>query len=86
VVAADFGRDWSQGDHATLDGINKAVKGLLADRFVITVLGKAKRGKSTLLNALLGRSDDTLAPIDKLPAYPPANCSNSSGSFKLWES
>ena len=32
------------------------------------MLGKAKRGKSTLINALLGRGDDTLAPIDKLPA------------------
>jgi predicted GTPase len=38
------------------------------DRFVLTVLGKAKRGKSTLVNALLGRHDDLLAPIDKLPA------------------
>jgi GTPase SAR1 family protein len=34
----------------------------------LAVLGKAKRGKSTLINALLGRKDDTLAPIDKLPA------------------
>ncbi|MGE4102053.1 MAG: dynamin family protein [Pirellulales bacterium] len=41
---------------------------LQSERFVITVLGKAKRGKSTLLNALLGRSDDLVAPIDKLPA------------------
>lgn len=44
------------------------MRGLRADRFVLTVLGKAKRGKSTLLNALLGRGDDILAPIDKLPA------------------
>ena len=30
--------------------------------------GKAKRGKSTLINALLGRRDDLLAPVDQLPA------------------
>ena len=30
-------------------------------------MGKAKRGKSTLINALLGRTDDAVAPIDRLP-------------------
>ncbi len=33
-------------------------------RFNIAVLGNIKRGKSTLINTLLGRSDDTLSPID----------------------
>lgn len=34
----------------------------------IAVLGRVKRGKSTLINALLGRADDAVAPIDRLPA------------------
>ncbi|NLE39772.1 MAG: hypothetical protein GX621_17270, partial [Pirellulaceae bacterium] len=46
----------------------RMIEGLVADRFVLSVLGKAKRGKSTLLNALLGRTDDLVAPVDKLPA------------------
>ena len=50
----------------------KAITGAIAqyekDRFILAVVGKAKRGKSTLINALLGRQDDQLAPIDKLPA------------------
>lgn len=48
--------------------IEKAVDQFNADKFRITILGKAKRGKSTLLNAWLGRRDDLVAPIDKLPA------------------
>lgn len=35
-------------------------------KLVIPVLGTAKRGKSTLVNALLGRADDTLAPVGEL--------------------
>jgi GTPase SAR1 family protein len=50
------------------EAIESAINQLQSERFVITVLGKAKRGKSTLLNALLGRTDDVVAPIDKLPA------------------
>jgi predicted GTPase len=52
----------------TLEGVRQAVANLESDRFVIAILGKAKRGKSTLLNVLLGRNDDMLAPVDKLPA------------------
>jgi ribosome biogenesis GTPase A len=48
--------------------ISEAKKLLAENVFTLAVLGKAKRGKSTLINALLGRKDDTLAPIDKLPA------------------
>ncbi|MDR3182027.1 MAG: dynamin family protein [Planctomycetaceae bacterium] len=47
--------------------INEAKNALAANTFTLAVLGKAKRGKSTLINAMLGRQDDTLAPIDKLP-------------------
>jgi len=53
---------------AAASEIRQAIAALASNRFVITVLGKAKRGKSTLVNALLGRQDDLLAPIDKLPA------------------
>lgn len=48
--------------------IDEAKEALAANTFTLAVLGKAKRGKSTLINALLGRKDDALAPIDKLPA------------------
>jgi GTPase Era involved in 16S rRNA processing len=48
--------------------IEQAVDQFNADKFRITILGKAKRGKSTLINAWLGRHDDLVAPIDKLPA------------------
>ncbi len=48
--------------------IDEAKKSLAANTFTIAVVGKANRGKSTLINAVLGRSDDMVAPIDKLPA------------------
>jgi GTPase SAR1 family protein len=48
--------------------IQQALKQWQADRFVLAIVGKAKRGKSTLINALLARDDDIVAPIDKLPA------------------
>lgn len=54
----------SQGELA----IEQAIHAFYHDRFRIAVMGKAKRGKSTLINCLLGRSDDLLAPIDRLPA------------------
>ncbi|MDF1811218.1 MAG: dynamin family protein [Verrucomicrobiales bacterium] len=43
-------------------------------RFAIGVVGLAKRGKSTLVNALLGRRDDVLAPIGKFPATNVVSC------------
>lgn len=51
-----------------IETIQQEIVRLKEGRFVVAVMGKAKRGKSTLLNALLGRRDDLLAPIDKLPA------------------
>lgn len=48
--------------------INDAINSYEADRFILSIMGLAKRGKSTLINALLGRKDDLFAPIDKLPA------------------
>ncbi|MCC7314595.1 MAG: dynamin family protein [Planctomycetes bacterium] len=56
------------GEKNATDQIEKAITQHQEDRFLIAVLGKAKRGKSTLLNAILGRRDDLVAPIDKLPA------------------
>jgi GTPase Era involved in 16S rRNA processing len=44
----------------TLDSIEES-------RFVIGIIGATKRGKSTLVNALMGRKDDNLAPIAMLP-------------------
>lgn len=55
-------------DETAVQGVGRAIDGLLSDRFCLAVLGKAKRGKSTLLNAILGRKDDMVAPVDKLPA------------------
>lgn len=48
--------------------IQELVASLENNAFTIAVIGKAKRGKSTLINVFLGRGDDDLAPIDKLPA------------------
>jgi small GTP-binding protein len=48
--------------------IGETKTALALNNFTLAILGKAKRGKSTLINALLGRKDDTLAPVDKLPA------------------
>ena len=43
-------------------------------RFSVGVVAQAKRGKSTLINGLLGRTDDTLAPIDRFPATNVVSC------------
>lgn len=48
--------------------IHQAIEQYRGQRLTLAVLGKAKRGKSTLLNALLGRRDDLVAPVDRLPA------------------
>jgi GTP-binding protein EngB required for normal cell division len=55
-------------DSVTAANIDQAIGQFRDGRFLLTVLGKLKRGKSTLVNALLGRSDDLLAPVDKFPA------------------
>lgn len=43
-------------------------------RFSIGIVAQAKRGKSTLINGLLGRKDDMLAPIDRFPATNVVSC------------
>lgn len=55
------------GDVAAEKAAKEAIDNYLSDTFVFSVMGLAKRGKSTLVNALLGREDDDLAPIGKLP-------------------
>src|SRR5438067_1826588 len=56
------------GDVAAGTAIDQALGQFHQNKFRLTLLGMVKRGKSTLLNALLGRRDDVIAPIDKLPA------------------
>src|ERR1035437_5381167 len=76
-VARNFVMEWAKrishqlathDDKASAEAVDQAIKQFVEDRFTITIVGKAKRGKSTLINALLGRKDDTVAPVDKLPA------------------
>lgn len=50
------------------DQLKELVAAVISEKFIIGVVGSAKRGKSTLINGLLGRSDDALAPVGKLPA------------------
>ena len=59
----------SDGGQRTLAAATtQTARELLDFRFRIGVLGGMKRGKSTLINVLLGRSDDALAPIAAEPA------------------
>lgn len=69
--------DWAQQIRVLLDkegqsgavaAVDDAIAQFKMDKLTIAVLGKAKRGKSTLVNALLGRTDDIVAPVDVLPA------------------
>lgn len=48
--------------------IEQALQSIQAERFVIGVIGATKRGKSTLVNGLLGRQTDDCAPIGRKPA------------------
>lgn len=48
--------------------LRETVKALHEERFVIGVIGATKRGKSTLVNGLLGRRTDDCAPIGRKPA------------------
>jgi GTPase Era involved in 16S rRNA processing len=57
-----------EGDATAAVAVAAAIEKYKQDNFTIAILGQAKRGKSTLINALLGRNDDILAPVDKLPA------------------
>ena len=54
-------------DRTIGDSLGSIIATYRRESFTIAVMGKAKRGKSTLINALLGRIDDVVAPIDRLP-------------------
>ena len=69
----------SGADTASI-AVEEAIRAFETDFFSLAILGKAKRGKSTLINALLGRDDDKLAPLDK-PSSPKARRAGSMESF-----
>ena len=49
-------------------GVRSTVESFQQYRFRIGILGSMKRGKSTLVNALLHRPDDSIAPVSVIPA------------------
>lgn len=61
--------------------VEDSIASFREDFFSLAILGKAKRGKSTLINAILGRNDDTIAPTDKLPASSAISIFRWSGDF-----
>lgn len=56
------------GRRDLVSSLEQAVEAIQAERFVIGVIGATKRGKSTLVNGLLGRRTDDCAPIGRKPA------------------
>ena len=54
--------------------IDEYIQNARALRFSVGVVAQAKRGKSTLINGLLGRKDDLLAPVDRFPATNVVSC------------
>jgi ribosome biogenesis GTPase A len=54
------------GDERAVQALDRAHKLFQDGRVYITVAGKTKCGRSSLINALLGRRDDLLAPAGKL--------------------
>lgn len=57
-----------RGKAADASALREELQRYKDGRFQVVVMGKAKRGKSTFVNGVLGRSDDQIAPIDRLPA------------------
>lgn len=51
------------GDHTSSSLVEGFIKDLENQRYNITILGGLKRGKSTLLNAMMERKDDYISPI-----------------------
>ncbi len=62
------------GRSAQATMLNDVVTSAREMRFAIGVVGQAKRGKSTLINGLLGRNDDTFAPVNRFPATNVVSC------------
>lgn len=57
-----------QGDHEGAQAIQDEIDNYAQQKISVAVMGLHKRGKSTFCNAFLGRNDDLLAPVDRLPA------------------
>jgi GTPase Era involved in 16S rRNA processing len=64
--------------------LNEAVESAQSTRFVIGVVGRTNRGKSTLINGILGRRDDQLAPVERAPATNVVTCFASSDKEEAW--
>lgn len=62
----DISRQMDNNEAA--NSIQQEIDALKTGKFMLAVMGKVKRGKSTFCNAFLGRTDNIVAPIDKLPA------------------
>jgi ribosome biogenesis GTPase A len=71
-VAADAFRQAGLNERA--DALEEYIERARKQRFSVGVVAQAKRGKSTLINGLLGRNDDMLAPIDLFPATNVVSC------------
>lgn len=56
------------GDCIAATEIENAITEYSIRKITVAVIGLNKRGKSTFCNALLGKKDDILAPVDWLPA------------------
>ncbi|MCX5650954.1 MAG: dynamin family protein [Planctomycetota bacterium] len=59
-----LGKDYAESAKELAEAISAASQ----ERVLVAIVGSAKRGKSTLVNGLLGRRDDTLAPVGRFPA------------------
>ena len=67
-AVSDLRTQLTSVDEQSLDHELVAVlEALKSERFLVGIIGMAKRGKSTLVNAIIGRRDDLLAPVDKYP-------------------
>lgn len=56
------------GENDIAENVEELTRKYAHSELMISVMGVTKRGKSTLINAILGRTDDAAAPIDVLPA------------------
>jgi GTPase Era involved in 16S rRNA processing len=76
IKSAEVAKDAlkTSGLDASAAKLAEAIAAAKEARFAIGVVGIAKRGKSTLINGLLGRKDDLLAPVDMFPATNVVSC------------
>ena len=72
------------GRTAEAKQLREAAESAQSMRFAIGVVGRTKRGKSTLINGILGRRDDLLAPVEKAPATNVVTCFASGDQEQAW--